>query len=415
MKIRYMLMFGAAVLFGATGCGHKETDELSHHHDHAHSHEDHDHEGHDHGDHDHEGHSHEGHSHEGHDHESAQKDSHEGDDVITLSPEVAARFGVAVDTAAVRDFGGAVKVSGQILPSSEGAAVISAPASGILTLNPGINPGAAVKAGAAIGSVKADAVTGGDANRAAKASLDAAKAEWDRVERLYADRLVTLAQYNAAKAAYESARASYSAPAASGRAVSPISGVITSLDARTGQFVEAGSPVATVAASGRLTLRADVPAREYAAVASASDARVVLPYSGGTVLLSALGGKRTGGADAMAAASGGYVPVTFSLRNDGSLIPGTAVEVYLLGADASRALTVPVSAVSEQQGTYFVFVRLDEDCYRKLPVTVGQSDGHDIEIISGLKGGEHIVSQGVTAVKLAQASGNVPEGHSHSH
>ena len=147
-------MFGAAVLFGATGCGHKETDELSHHHDHAHSHE-----GHDHGDHDHEGHSHEGHG-----HESAPKDSHEGDDVITLSPEVAARFGVAVDTAAVRDFGGAVKVSGQILPSSEGAAVISAPASGILTLNPGINPGAAVKAGAAIGFVKADAVTGGDAN-----------------------------------------------------------------------------------------------------------------------------------------------------------------------------------------------------------------------------------------------------------
>lgn len=384
-------MLGAAVLFATTSCGHKEADELGHHHHHEHHHD---------------------HGHGSHDSDAA---THEGDDVITLSPDVAERFGVVTDTADVRPFGGVVKAGGQILPSADGAAVISATTSGILTLNQGINVGSSVKAGAAIGSVKADVVSGGDANRAAKAELDAAKAEWERIDRLYADRLVTLAQYNTAKAAYERAKAAYSAPAAAGRAISPISGVITSLEAQSGQYVATGAPIATIAASGRLTLRVDVPAKSYAAVASAADARVSLPYSGATVLLSSLDGRRVSDTDALAAAGGGYVPVTFSLRNDGSLIPGSAVEVYLLGAGSRRALTVPVSAVTEQQGSYFVFVRLDEDCYRKLPVEVGQSDGQDIEILSGLKGGENVVTQGVTAVKLAQASGNVPEGHSHSH
>ncbi len=400
MKIRYLIMIGAAALFA--GCGPKEADEIGHHH-HHHQHSEHDH-----------GHGHE-HGHEGHDHAHAHESDEKSADVIVLSPAVAERFGVKTDTAAMRSFGHVVKVSGQVLPSTEGSAVVSAPTSGIFTVSGGLNVGSSVGAGSVIGFVKADAVSGGDANRAAKAELDAAKAEWERVDRLYADRLVTLAQYNSAKAAYERAKAAYSVPAASGRAVSPISGVITSFDVQTGQYVGVGTPIATVAASGRLTLRADVPAKAYASVASADDARIVLPYSGATVMLSELGGKRVGVSDAVAAARGGYVPVSFSLRNDGSIIPGTAVEVYLLGHGSRTALTVPVGAVTEQQGSYFVFVRLDEDCYRKVPVTIGQSDGRDIEIVSGLSGGENVVVSGVTAVKLAQSSGNVPEGHSHSH
>lgn len=400
MKIRYIFMLGAAVLFGATSCSHKEADELSHDH---HGHEEHSHEGH--GPHDHGS---------GHGHGDEGKSEDEAD-AIVLAPAVAERFGVATDTAAVRRLGSVVKVSGEIMPSSEGSAVVSAPVSGILRLNAGINVGASVRAGQSIGVVKADAVAGGDANRAAKAELDAARAEWERVEKLYADRLVTLARYNAARATYERARATYSAPAAGGGAVSPISGVITSLDAQTGQFVETGAPIASLAASGRITLRADVPAKFYPSVAGATDARIVLPYSGRTLLASSLDGKRSGTSDAMAAAVGGYVPVTFSLRNDGSLVPGSAVEVYLLGGGDRRALAVPATAVTEQQGSYFVFVRLDEDCYRKIPVTVGSGDGEYVEILTGLHGGENVVVKGVTAVRLAQASGNIPEGHSHSH
>lgn len=47
-------------------------------------------------------------------------------------------------------------------------------------------------------TVNAQAVAGGDSNAAAKAALDAAKRELDRLEPLHADRLVTDDVYNAA-------------------------------------------------------------------------------------------------------------------------------------------------------------------------------------------------------------------------
>ena len=403
MKIHHICLM-AALFALSTGC-HKEANELAHHH---HNHGTEAHEGHDH---EHEGHDHE---HEGHDHDHEHEAGEHEADVIVLNPAVADRMGVATDTAARRPFGQVVKVSGQILPSAEGSGVVSATTAGILTIAHNVNVGSEVRAGQLIGSVKAEGVSGGDLNRAAKVELDAAKAEFDRVEALYKDRLVTLAQYNSARAALDRARAAYSSSAASGRVVAPISGVITSLDARSGQFVDTGTPIATIASATRLTLKADVPFQTYKAVATASDARVVSPSTGVSVLLSDLGGHREA-QNASAGASAGYVPMTFSFKNDGRLIPGSAVEVYLMGDQRHTALTVPASAVVEQQGDFFVFVRLDEDCYRKMPVKVGSSNGSDVEILSGLQGGEAVVSLGVTAVKLAQSSGNVPEGHSHSH
>ena len=379
----------------------KEANELAHHHHHEHEHA----EGHEHGDHDEAEHSE--HEHGGHEEHAA--------DVIVLEPEVAARLGVQADTVKTAPFGRAVKVSGRVMPAAEGSAIVSAPTSGILTLRGGINLGSQVRAGQVIGTVKSDGVSGGDVNRIAKVDLDAAKAEFERISTLYKDRLVTLGQYNTAKAAYERAQAAYSAPAANGTAVSPISGVITALNAQSGQYVETGAPIASVATSARLTLRAEVPFKHYQAVANASDARVVVPATQTDVLLSQLDGRRVDASGSTAGAQGGYVPVTFSLRNDGSLIPGSAVEVYLLGNDKYEAISVPVAALSEQQGLYFVFVKLDEDCYRKVPVKIGESDGSRVEILDGLKSGDVVVAQGVTAVKLAQAGSNVPEGHTHSH
>lgn len=398
-------MLCAASMFALSSCHNgagshnhgtaEEHEELEH----EHGHEEHEHD-HDHGEH--------GHQHEEHGHE------HDTGDIV-LKPEVAARFGVATDTAAVGPFGQVVKAGGTIIAASEGSAVVSAPTSGIVRLAPGINAGSNVRSGQTVASVRADDVSGGDANRAAKVDLDAAKAELDRVEALYADRLVTVAQLNAARAAYERAKAAYSAPAASGAATSPIAGVITALNVQTGQYVSTGEPIATVASSARLTLRADVPFKLYQQAAEATDARIVVPYSGMTYTLSQLDGRRAASADQSAAAAGGYVPVTFTLRNDGSLIPGSAVEVYLLSPGTRRCVTVPVSALTEQQGSFFVYEKLDEDCYRKTAVTTGASDGERVEITSGLHGGENIVCSGVTAVKLAAASGAVPAGHTHSH
>lgn len=397
MSKLYLIALSATVCFYLSGCGHKQADELAHHHHHHSEAAEHEHD-HDHGD-----------AHAEKEHASASHDE------ITLSPDMAERFGVTTETVAVAPFCDALKVSGEILSAPTDAAVLVAPTSGIISFSRGIEPGSQIGSGAAIARVSATGVTGGDPNQAARAALDAAKRELDRIKPLYDERLVTASEYNAAVRDYEAAKAGYSSSASAGTIKSPISGIITSIDAQQGQYVEVGTPVASVSSSARLTLRADVPQRYLNRVASFNDALVSLPYSDSAVTLSEIGGKRTASAGNVASNSPGYLPVYFSFNNDGQFIPGAGVDVYLRSDNASDLISVPLTALSEQQGQFYVFVRLDDECYRKVLVNTGRNNGERIEIKAGLKPGDNVVVTGTTTVRIAEASGTVPEGHSHNH
>ena len=65
--------------------------------------------------------------------------------------------------------------------------------------------------------------------------------------------------------------------------------------------------------------------------------------------------------------------------------------------------------------TNFVYLRLDEEGYKKQEVTLGDTDGANVRILSGLHEGDRVVTRGVYQVKLAAHSGVIPEGHSHNH
>lgn len=117
-----------------------------------------------------------------------------------------------------------------------------------------------------------------------------------------------------------------------------------------------------------------------------------------------------------ASARGGYIPVYFTIPdNAGSLIGGSYCEVYLMGNTREGVISVPEGAVSEQQGEYFVYTEHLPGHYEKQPVKIGMTDGRRREILSGLSAGDKVVTEGMTFVRLAETSGVVPEGHSHSH
>lgn len=384
------------------GCrSNNSDDELKHHHHHNHNHEAH-------------AHSHEGHN---HDHEEgkaaeASAEEHAGGEIV-LAPEMAERFGVTVETVSAAPLASTVRATGTVLDAADGIGVVVAPVAGTVHFSSGILPGANVRAGAVVATVNAQAVAGGDSNAAAKAALDAAKRELDRLEPLHADRLVTDDVYNAARATYESARAAYSSRAAGGRAVAPVGGTLTSLDVAQGQYVEAGAPIASISSARHLVLQVDVPERLRGRLAEVNGVNVRVPGSEQVVALNA---RRVATAPSVKASMPGYVPVYFEFSNDGTLAPGVAVDAWLTSAgEGTPVISVPRSSVSEQQGGYFVYVRLDEDCYDKLPVRLGASDGMRVVVTEGLHGGETVVTAGVTAVRLAENSGVIPEGHSHNH
>jgi multidrug efflux pump subunit AcrA (membrane-fusion protein) len=75
---------------------------------------------------------------------------------------------------------------------------------------------------------------------------------------------------------------------------------------------------------------------------------------------------------------------------------------------------VPLSAVVEDQGVHYVFVKMDEDCFDKREVSLGQSDGINVPVLEGLREGEMVVIEGTIKVKLASISA-APAGHNHNH
>ena len=87
--------------------------------------------------------------------------------------------------------------------------------------------------------------------------------------------------------------------------------------------------------------------------------------------------------------------------------------MLLIGAARNNTFSVPLSAITEEQGLYFVYVQEHDEDYVKRQVTLGDSDGLRRIVISGLKPGEKVVAKGAYNVKLASMSTEIPHGHSH--
>lgn len=384
-----------ALLCAACTHNHAETDH--HHHSHTDSHV------HEHGT---------AHSHD----EDEHADEHKHAGEIILHDEVAQRFGVTVDTLRTASFHNTVTCSGQIMPASGSDALVAATTDGIVDFPQSVAPGAKVSRGSAIAVINSQNTSTGNINAAKAAALEAAETELNRISALYKEKLATIAELNAAKAEYARAKAEYSPAAATGRATTPISGIITELLVKRGQYVTTGEAIATVASDDKLTLRIDLPRRHYSEASSFNDAVITLPYSGRTVRLSDEGGRRTS-ADALPAAgsASSYVPVYFTVSRIPGLIPESSFTASLIGSKRNNVLTVPLEALSEQQGEFFVYEQIHPERYIKRRVRTGQSDGRHVEIVEGVNPGTLIVMNGATTVRLAESGAAIPEGHSHNH
>ena len=109
-----------------------------------------------------------------------------------------------------------------------------------------------------------------------------------------------------------------------------------------------------------------------------------------------------------------YVPVTFEFDNKGDIIPGSFVEAYLLSTRMENVISLPRTALTEEQGLFFVYLQLDEEGYKKQEVTLGADNGKSVQILTGVKAGDAVVTDGAYQVKLASASNAIP-AHSHEH
>ena len=384
-------------------------------HDHGTEAHDHEHEGHDH---EHEGEDHEGHDHEGDEHSRSSEPATGHSDEIILPKAKAEAAGVKTSIIEPEVFEQVIKTSGQVLAAQGDESVAVATVAGVVSFRGKVTEGMSVGKGTALVTISSSNIADGDPVQRARIAYDISRKEYERMQALVKNKIVSDKEFAQAEQNYENARISYEALAknhsAGGQAVtSPISGFVKNILVKEGDYVTIGQPLVSITQNRRLFLRAEVSEKYYPSLRTIGSANFKTPYDNKVYKLKELNGRLLSFGKS-AGENSFYVPVTFEFDNKGDIIPGSFVEVYLLSSPMENVLSLPRTALTEEQGLFFAYLQLDEEGYKKQEVTLGADNGKSVQVLSGIKAGDRVVTQGAYQVKLASASNAIP-AHSHEH
>lgn len=322
-----------------------------------------------------------------------------------------------------KPFGQVIKTTAQIQSAQGDEVIVAAKTSGVVSFpGPIILEGTNVSNSQVLLTIQGSGFA--DNNSAvrfaeAKNNFEKARADYERASFLAKDRIVSerqllesKTQYENTKSAYENLNQNFSATGQTVR--SPINGFVKQLFVTNGQYVEAGQPLTLISQNKSLLLRADVQQKYSRYLMAIATANIRTIEDNKTYTLEELNGKVLS-VGKSTTADNFLIPVTLQINNAGSFVPGSFVELYLKTLSDSRALTIPDSAILEEQGSFFVFVQVTPELFEKREIKTGVTDGINTEIISGLADDERIVTKGAILVKLAQATGSLDAQSGHVH
>ena len=345
------------------------------------------------------------------DHDDHDDEAPEGVVVLTARQIEASGIGIV---AVGRGGGNETRLTGRVESALDARTAISAIVGGRV-VQVQVAPGSPVEAGQTLVVViSGEAATLRANAEAAAAGAEAARLEYRRDSNLVEQGVVARQELEASRArslaADAVARAAQAqvvaagAPDAQGRVaiVSPIAGVVGTVQVTPGGFVAAGGGVAEVSNPAQTELVFTAPPALAAQVISGSRIEVRSPSGDfeAVVLGVAANVREQGNATLIRAR-----PVSGVLPPAGSPVTGVIV------TDRQEdGLTVPADAVQTVDGRSVVFVATDEG-FRATPVLAGRQAGGHIEILNGLDGSERIVGINAFLLKAELAKGEAEHSH----
>lgn len=262
------------------------------------------------------------------------------------------------------------------------------------------------------------------AQAAQRASLQYAKLQWERAQKLYASGVVSKQVFDEAKTTYESAQAQLTALEAQVRqqqvqlhyyrVVAPTSGIVGDIPVRVGDRVTTDTLLTTIDQAGSLELYVNVPLEQ------AGRLRIGLPVDLLNTAGDLLGRTRIDFISPEVDNSSQSVLAKATVRNTrGKLRTLQFVQARIIWGTHS-GLLLPVLAVSRVGGQHFAFVVEGKGkslVARQRNIKVGRIVGNDYELLDGLKAGDRVVVEGAQALadgmpvreKQEQGMGGAPQ------
>jgi RND family efflux transporter MFP subunit len=338
-----------------------------------------------------------------------------------------------------RELQASVQGNAEIVPVAGKEAKLTAPATGRVALaTPAPIVGMPVKGGQVLAVISPRLTAGADRAsldaevQSARAELEAARSQLARAARLFEEQAVPERQVEEAKARMEVATARLSAArgrleqysaGASGRAGSrqnafqiraPFAGTLVAAAATSGESVEEGKLLFTVIDMERVWLEArvfepDIPRVERARSAwftvEGHDEPFVVDESTGKLVT----------VGRVIDAQSRTVPVIFDLVNPGGRLRiGQFAKVHIATGAAAHLLAIPESAILDEGGKPVAYVQVEGERFERRALTLGPRALGWVGVREGLEAGERVVTRGAYEVKLAAASGAIPQ-HGHVH
>jgi len=267
---------------------------------------------------------------------------------------------------------------------------------------------------------------------AVRIRLGLAQKEAERARRLYEQKAFALRQVQAAEAERDALKAAYdaavkrrdalaaartAAPGGAGRAaansrytvVSPLAGYVTKVHKSIGERVGPGDAILEISSLDRVWVEAPIFERDLSRLGgktSATFTTAAYPgqeFRGSVVDVGAVIDEQTRAAT-----------VVFELPNAGrALRIGMQANVRLDAGESVTAVMIHKEAVLDSEGKKMVYVLVSGEEFQRREVTLGDEYGEHVAVLSGLKPGERVVTQGAYQIRMQELRPANAGAHTH--
>lgn len=321
-----------------------------------------------------------------------------------------------------RDGGELVMLLGELAVDQRAYAEVGTPVAARVTRLL-VNAGDAVRSGQALAELTSPELARERAEYlSAGARFKLADAALERKRSLAAEKIVPLREVQEAESAAGEARAALRAsraaiaafgvepPANDGDSAtssafvlrSPVAGSVIERTAVIGQMLDPAAPAFRIGNLSTLWLTVHAFERDAVRIQQGVPARLSFPALPGQDFngtVTALGGH--------VESESRTVPVRIDVKNSGNVLrPGMSATATLpVGGSGGPILTIPVAAVQRVRNEWCVFLPKDEKHFEIRRIGRGRDLGGEVEVLSGLRAGEHIVVDGAFLLKAQAEKG----------
>lgn len=266
----------------------------------------------------------------------------------------------------------------------------------------------------------------------AKAELEFAERDYERHKRLFEEKIGSQKALLESEASYNKARAEFEAADKKLHAIgfttdeienfqsnhertailplrAPISGTVVERNATVGQLIEPSSDVFHIIDLFSLWVDADVYEKDICKVRPGQEVEIrVAAYPDETFT-----GQVTYISDVLDEKTRTFTVRAVVENPDKRLKPMMFADVTIYMEQGQDALAVPASAVQYDGTSNFVFVVTDRNSFKRREIVTGREGNGFVEVVSGLRVNEKIVSKGAFLLKSEAAKESFEAGHTH--